>query len=261
MAIDIWVCVKVVPRTSVPLRLDPGSFRLDRSGPTEINPADLSAVEEALLLRGRTGGSITILTMAPEGGRESLRAALAMGADRAVCISDPAIEGSDLIGTARVLAAEIRAAGPDLVVFGPQSVDGRGTALPAAVAERLKLPLVSGVRTVDVADGGVRGGRQGVSAEQVLEAPLPCVIALSGSTNVPHYPSFRDIVAAKKQVIETRTLADLGVAPAEIGVAAARTSVRAIAAPPARRAAGEVIEDSGNGAAWLEAFLTARGLA
>jgi electron transfer flavoprotein beta subunit len=261
MAIDILVCVKVVPRASVPLRLDPGTFRLDRSGPTEINQSDTFAVEEALLLRERAGGTVTVLAMAPEAGRESLRAALAMGVHRAVCISDPQLEGSDLLGTARVLSAAIASLQPDIVIFGAQAIDGRGSATPAAVAEWLRQPLVSGVRTVDVVDGRLRGGRQGVTEEQVLEAPLPCVVALAGSTNVPRYPSFRDIVAAKKKDIETRTLTDLGVAATEVGIAGARTSVVALAAPPARRAPGEVIEDDGNGAEWLAAFITNRRLA
>ncbi len=261
MAIKIIVCVKIVPRASVALRLDPGTLRLDRSGPTEINPSDTFAVEEGLLLRERVGGTVTVLTMAPEAGRESLRGALAMGADRAVCISDPHIEGSDLLGTARVLAAAIASDQPDVAIFGAQAIDGRGSSTAAAVAEGLRQPLVSGVRTIDVVDGHLRGGRQGVTAEQVLEAQLPCVVALAGSTNVPRYPSFRDIVAAKKKDIETRTLADLGVAASSVGIAAARTSVLALAAPPSRRASGEIIDDDGNGAAWLEAFLTARGLA
>ena len=261
MAIDIWVCVKVVPRASVPLRLDPAMGRLDRSGPTEINPSDTFAVEEALLLRERAGGTVTVLAMAPDAGRESLRGALAMGADRAICVSDPAIEGSDLLGTARVLAAALATAAPDVILFGAQAIDGRGSAIPAAVAERLRLPLVSGVRTVDAVDGRLRGGRQGVTAEQVLDAPLPCVVALSGSTNVPRYPSFRNIVAAKKQEIETWALADLGVAATEVGAAAARTTVLAMAAPPPRRTVGEVVEDNGQGAAWLHAFLSERGLA
>jgi electron transfer flavoprotein beta subunit len=261
MAIDILVCVKVVPRASVPLRLDPGTFRLERSGPTEINPSDTFAVEEALLLRERVGGTVTVLAMAPEAGRESLRGALAMGVDRAVCISDPQIEGSDLLGTARVLSAAIASLQPDVVIFGAQTIDGRGSATAAAVAEGLRQPLVSGVRTLDVVDGRLRGGRQAVTEEQVLEAPLPCVVALAGSTNVPRYPSFRDIVAAKKKEIESRTLADLGIAAAEVGIAGARTSVLALATPPARQAAGEIIEDDGNGAAWLAAFMTTRGLA
>jgi electron transfer flavoprotein beta subunit len=260
VTVDVLVCVKVVPRASVTLRLEPGTLRLDRSGPTEINPPDAFAVEEALLLRERAGGTVTVLTMAPEAGRESLRGALAMGADRAVCISDPQIEGSDLLGTARILAAAIASLGPGVAIFGAQAIDGRGSATAAAVAECLQQPLVSGVRTVDVIDGRLRGGRQEVTAEQVLEAPLPCVVALAGSTNVPRYPSFRDIVAAKKKDIETRTLADLGIPAADVGIAGARTSVLALAAPPARRSGGEVIEDDGNGAAWLEAFLTSRGL-
>ena len=156
--------------------------------------------------------------------------------------------GIDLGWTAR---DEPRSLAWRIVIFGAQAIDGRGSATAAAVAECLRQPLVSGVRTVDVVDGRLRGGRQEVTQEQVLEAPLPCVVALAGSTNVPRYPSFRDIVAAKKKDIESRSLADLGVSDTDVGSSAARTSVLALAAPPARQAAGEVIEDDGNGAAWL----------
>ena len=256
----ICVCVKIVPRAVVPLRLDPATLRLDRSGATEIDPNDMHAIEEALRLRDRVGGEVLTLSVAPEEGRESLRLALAMGVDRVLVASDPAIAGSDLLGTSRVLAVALEREHPDIVVFGSQSADGAGGLLWSAVAERLRLPLLSGVRSIDVIDDEVRAGRQILGGQQVLAAPMPAVVALSGSAFTPRYPSFRDIVSAKKKAIESARLSDLGIDPAAVGASAARTAVLMVAPAPPRRAAGEVVEDEGQGAAWLYRFLVERGL-
>lgn len=257
----ICVCVKVVPRAAVPLRLDPGTGRLDRSGAAEVNSFDTYAVEEALRLRDQAGGGeVVIVSLGPEQGAESLRAVLAMGADRAVTVSDPAVEGSDLLGTSRVLAAAIAAERPDIVLFGAQSVDGAGAILWTAVAERLSLPVVSGARTIEVDAGRLRAARQVAGGDQVVESPLPCVVSISGSANTPRYPSFRDIVQAKKKTIVTISLADLGVPPDQVGTAGAKTEVLSVAPAPPRRTSGEVLEDGGQGAAWLAEFLGSKGL-
>lgn len=261
MTTKIGVCVKIVPRAVIPMHLDEASLRLDRSGATEINPTDLYAIEEALQIRDRVGGEVVVVSVGPEPGVESLRVALAMGADRVVAVSDPAIGGSDLIGTSRVLAAALERERPDLVLFGSQSREGGGAMMGGAVAEILGVPIVSGVHSIEVADGRLRGARQVVGGEQVLEASLPCVVSLAGSANSPRYPSFRDIVSAKKQAIERLALAELGLRPTDVGAPAARTNVLEFAAPPARGSAGEVIDDGGRGAAWLSDFLVERGLA
>jgi electron transfer flavoprotein beta subunit len=244
------------------MRMDPTTRRLDRSGATELNPHDLYAVEEALQLRDRVGGGeLVTVTMAPEEGLESLRGALAMGVDRAVAIADPAIVGSDLLATSRVLAAALAREHPDVIVFGPLSADGGGAELWAAVGERMGMPVVSGVRSVEVVGDVLRGNRQTADDEVVLESPMPCIVGLGGSANVPRYPTFRDIVASRKKLIERLTLADLGIDAGSVGTAGARTRVVAVSTAPSRRGAGEVITDDGNGAAWLFDYITARGLA
>ena len=243
------------------MRIDPSTTRLDRTGPAEVNSFDTYAVEEALRLRELAGGGeVLVVSVAPADGAESLRAVLAMGADRAVVVSDPAIVGSDLLGTSRVLAAAIAPQRPGLVLFGAQSIDGAGALLWTAVAERLALPVVSGVRTIEVDGARVRAARQVPGGDQLLESPLPSVVSISGSANTPRYPSFRDIVQSKKKEISVVSLADIGVRPEDVGTAAARTDVRAVASAPPRRTSGEVRDDEGQGAAWLTGFLASKGL-
>src|SRR4051794_1285798 len=211
VASRICACVRVVPRSAVSKRLDATTHRLDRSGATELNPHDLYAVEEAVQLRERIGGELIAVTMAPADSLESLRGALAMGVDRAVAVADPAIAGSDLLATSRVLAAVLERERPDVIIFGSVSADGGGAQLWAAVGERMGLPVLSGVRSIEVTDGRVRGNRQTTDTEVVLETSTPCIVGLGGSTNVPRYPAFRDIVAAKKKQIERLSLADLAI--------------------------------------------------
>lgn len=257
----ICVCVKVVPREAVQLRLDPELRRLDRTGASEINPSDQYAIEEALLLRDRAAAEVVTVSMGPADGVESLRAGLAMGVDRAVVVADPLLEGSDLVVTSRVLAAVLAREAPDVIVFGSQAADGGGALLWAAVGERLGVPVLSGVRNVEVADGRVRATRQLADGEQVLEAPTPCVVALSGSVNTPRYPSFRCVVAAKRKEIALLATADLGLDPEACGWKGARTTVLGLAAPPARPTSGQVVQDDGQAAEWLFTFLAQRGMA
>ena len=261
MGAKICACVKIVPRAAVPMRMDGTTFRLDRTGASELNPPDLFTVEAAVQLRERLGGELVIVTMAPEEHLESLRGALAMGVDRAVAVTDPAIVGSDLLGTSRILAAALAHEGPDVIVFGSVSADGGGAQLGAAVGERMRLPVMSGVRSVEIAGDRVRGNRQSAHAEVILEATMPCVIGLGGSANVPRYPTFRDIVAAKKKPIDRRSLADLGIDPATVGSAGSRAVASGVGPPPPRRAAGEIVRDEGAGAAWLFNWIHSRRLA
>src|ERR687896_449356 len=148
----IAVCVKQVPETTVTKRIDPQTKRLDRSGEGALNHFDTQAVEEALRIKERNGnGEVVLVSMGPEKALDSLRKALAMGADRAVLVSDPAAAGSDLVATSRILAAALEREGPDLVIFGQQASDSDGAVLWAAVADRLSLPLMSQAATLEVA--------------------------------------------------------------------------------------------------------------
>src|SRR5205085_2276491 len=124
-------------------RINPGSKRLDRSGEGALNHFDANAVEEALRLKGDGDGEVIVVSMGPEKAADSLRKALAMGADRAVLVSDAAAEGSDLVATSKVLAGALARESANLVLFGQQAADADGAVLWAAVAERLRRPVVS----------------------------------------------------------------------------------------------------------------------
>ena len=233
----IAVCVKHVPEGHA--RIDPGSKRLDRSGEGALNHFDANAVEEALRLKGDGDGEVVVLSMGPERAADSLRKALAMGADRAVLVSDEAAAGSDLLATSRVLAAALEREGADLVLFGQQAEDADGAVLWAAVAERLRRPVVSQAAEVTLADGSVRVKRQTEFGYDVIEASLPAVLAVSDAINEPRYPSLKGIMGAKKKPFETLSLADVGVDAAEAGSPARRrrcsaSATRPRAATPAR---------------------------
>ena len=195
----VVVCVKPVPSAAASQRFDVAAGRADRSGPMEINAPDLYAVEEALRIRDLVGGEVVALAMTPESGFDSLRTPVAMGVDRAVAISDAALEGSDLVVTARVLAAAIALEAPSLVLFGAEAEDGGGAMLWAAVAERLRLPVVSSAHEVQAADGSIRVTCRRSDSVDTVEVPLPCVISISSSASTPRYPTLPNIMKAKQK--------------------------------------------------------------
>jgi electron transfer flavoprotein beta subunit len=244
----IAVCVKQVPDATVHKRIDPATKRLDRSGEAALNPTDLNAVEEALRIKESQGqGEVVLVSLGPEKAVESLRKALAMGADRAVLVADPAAAGSDLVGTSRALAGALEREQPDLVVFGQASSDGDGAVLWAAVADRLKRPLISQVAALTVDGSSVTGKRQTEHGYDTITAPLPAVVAVSDAINEPRYPSLKGIMGAKTKPQETVSLGDLRVAEGEAGEASAKTTVRDLGPPPARGDSVK-IEDDGSAA-------------
>jgi electron transfer flavoprotein beta subunit len=253
----IVVCVKHVPEA--PSRIETGSRRLDRSGEGALNRFDANAIEEGLRLKGDSDSEVVVVSMGPEKAADSLRKALAMGADRAVLVSDAAAAGSDLVATSVVLAAALAREQPDLVLFGQQASDADGAVLWAAVAERLKQPVVSQAMELAVGEGSVRVKRQTEFGYDVIEAPLPAVVAVSDAINEPRYPSLKGIMGAKKKPQDVLSLADLGVDPSAAGEAGSRTSVLALADPPARGDARK-LEDDGNAAQAIVDFLAEKRL-
>ena len=253
----IAVCVKHVPEA--PTRIEAGSKRLDRSGEGALNRFDANAVEEGLRLKGDSDSEVVVVSMGPEKAADSLRKALAMGADRAVLVSDAAAAGSDLVATSVVLAAALAREEPDLVLFGQQASDADGAVLWAAVAERLQRPVVSQAMELAVDEGSLRVKRQTEFGYDVIEAPLPAVVAVSDAINEPRYPSLKGIMGAKKKPQEVLSLADLGVDPSAAGEAGSRTSVLALADPPARGDARK-LEDDGTAAQAIVDFLAERRL-
>jgi electron transfer flavoprotein beta subunit len=252
----IAVCVKQVPEAAH-RRMNPSTKRLDRSGEGALNAFDANAVEEALRLKETGGdGEVVVVSMGPEKAVDALRKALAMGADRAVLVSDDGAAGSDLVATSRVLAAALERESADLVLFGQYAADSEGAVLWAAVAERLRRPLVSQVAELTVEGGSLTGRRQTEFGYDVIRAPLPAVVAVADSINEPRYPSLKGIMGAKKKQQDVLSLSDLGV---EAGEAASRTSVLALGDPPPRGDSRKV-EDDGNAAAQIVDFLAEKRL-
>jgi electron transfer flavoprotein beta subunit len=257
----IAVCVKQVPDAAAPRRIDPQTKRLDRSVEGALNAFDVHAVEEALRIKERTGdGEVLLVSMGPGKAQDAMRKALAMGADRAVLVSDEGAVGSDLVATSRVLAEALGREAPDLVLFGQQSSDADGAVLWAAVADRLRRPYISQVAELTVEDGRVRGKRQTEFGYDVIEAPLPAVIAVSDAINEPRYPSLKGIMGAKSKPQEVVTLADLGVDASAAGDAGSATEVYAIGQPPPRGDSRR-IEDDGSAAQQILDFLVEQKLA
>src|SRR5262245_24154692 len=197
--------------------------------------------------------------MASAGAADSLRKALAIGADRAVHVADDALAGSDLVPTARVLAKAVEREEPDLVLLGQQGSDSDGAVLWSALADLLRLPVVSQAASVELGEGKVSVKRQTEYGYDVIEAPLPAVVAVSDAINEPRYPSLKGIMGAKKKPFETLTAADIGLAEEELGEAGSLTEVLALVDPPSR---GESvrIEDDGSAAEKIVDYLTEQRL-
>jgi electron transfer flavoprotein beta subunit len=248
------VCVKAVPDAAAGRRIDPSTKRLDRSVELALSDFDTYAVEEALKLKEARGhGEVVVVTMGPEKAMDSLRKALAMGADRAVLVTDAALENADVLTTARALAGALDRESADLVLFGQQSADGGGACLWAAVAERLRRPAISQVSELTVEEGSLTGKRQTEFGYDTIRAPLPAVVAVSDAINTPRYPSLKGIMGAKKKPQETLAADDVG------GAARPGTTVVALSPPPPRGEARR-IEDDGSAAEKIVEFLAEKRL-
>ena len=253
----IAVCVKHVPEGSS--KLDPGTKRLDRSGEGALNHFDANAIEEALRLKGDSDTEVVVVSLGPAKAADSLRKALAMGADRAVFFTDSALENADGLETAGALAGALENESADLVLFGQQASDADGAVLWAAVAERLRRPVVSQAAELTLEGGSLRVKRQTEFGYDRIEAPLPAVVAVSDAINEPRYPSLKGIMGAKKKPFDTLSLADVGVDAGEAGEAGSKTEVLALGDPPSRGDARK-IEGDGDAAQAILDFLAEKRL-
>jgi electron transfer flavoprotein beta subunit len=253
-AMNIVVCVKQIPDPATPGALDPSTNTLKREGKLILDESDSYGVEMALQLAATAGGGeVSLVSMAPNGEVSGLRTALAMGAARAVLVSDPALKGSDALTTAKVLAAATKRLGNfDLVITATESTDGYTGTVPEQIAELLDLPSVTFAKHVEITGTTLKVSRQTESGYDEVECPLPAVISVTAGVVEPRYPSFKGIMAAKSKPVETVTAADLGITPA--GWAGAGQQIDAVIAAEARKA-GEVVEDDGEGFAKVVAFL------
>ena len=239
--LNMVVCVKQVPDTTAKKSLGP-DLRLNRQElDSVVNPFDEYAIEEALRLREAQGGDVTILTMGPTSAEDTMRKALAMGADGGVLVSDPALAGTDWFGTSCILAQALRRIPFDIILTGMESTDARTGMVPGGLAELLGLPLLSYAATLEVEDGVARVHRQIPGGYQEVETELPAVVSVVKAINEPRYPSLKGIMAAKRKEIQKLGLNELGVSAGSVGLAGAKTHVTA-AAPRPEKTAGQVVK-------------------
>jgi electron transfer flavoprotein beta subunit len=257
---NIAVLIKQVPDTWSERVLKDFDWTLDRdAADAVIDEIDTRGVEAALQLVEQHGGEVTVVTMGPDRATESLRKALAMGVDRAVHISDEGLAGSDALQTSAALAAAIGTLSVDLVITGNESTDGRSGSLPSMLAERLGLPQVTSVRTLEVDGGTLRAERVWDGGYSEVTATLPALVSVNEKINEPRYPGFKGIMAAKKKPLTVLGVGDLGLDASTTGLANAPTVVVDAAPRPARES-GEKITDDGSGGAKVAEFLAAARL-
>src|SRR6187549_3103131 len=243
---NVIVCVKQIPDPALPGELVSGSNTLKREGKLIMDDSDSYGVEMALqLVDAAGGGEVSLVSMAPNGEVSGLRTALAMGAAKAVLVSDPELQGSDALTTAKVLAKAIeRLDAPELVIAATESTDGYTGTVPEQIAELLGRPSVTFAKHVEAKDGVLKVRRQTEEGYDEITCPLPAVVSVTAGVVEPRYPSFKGIMAAKSKPVETVTAADLGVTP--VGWDAAGQKISNVGQAEAR-AAGTIIEDDGEG--------------
>ncbi|MQA62730.1 MAG: electron transfer flavoprotein subunit beta [Actinophytocola sp.] len=259
---NIVVLVKQVPDTYSERKLSETDHTLDReSADAVLDEINERAVEEALKIKEAGEGEVTVVCVGPDRATDAIRKALSMGADKAVHVSDPALHGSDVLATAKVIAAAIqRVEGVDLVIAGNESSDGGAGAVPAILAELLGLPQLTHAHHVNVEGSAIKVDRETADEGLThLEASLPALVSVTEKINEPRYPSFKGIMAAKKKPVETLTVGDLGVDAGEVGLANAWSSV-VESAPKPPRSAGVRVEDEGDGGTKVAEYLVGQKL-
>jgi electron transfer flavoprotein beta subunit len=254
---NIVVCVKQVPDTALERTLRADDSTVDRTVDALINELDEYAIEEGLRIAEANGGEVTILSMGPPKAAESIRKALSMGADKAVHLVDDGLAGSDAMATSEAIAALLGRIGFDLVILGSESTDARMGVLAAMLSERLGVPQLSLASKVETDGQAIRIHRQADYGYDKVEASLPAVVSVVEKINEPRYPSFKGIMAAKKKPVQTLSLADAGIEPARVGLAASTTEVVSFASRPPRQA-GTIVKDEGDGGSKAAEFLAAQ---
>jgi electron transfer flavoprotein beta subunit len=252
---NIAVCVKQIPDPASPGKLDPGTHTIDRSGKLVLDPSDEYGVEMALQLVDQAGGGeVTLVSMAPHGEVSGLRTALAMGAAKAILVTDDSLQGSDALATAKILAQALRRVDPDLVLAATESTDGYTGTLPVQVAELLGLPSITFAKKVRIEGGNVLVDRQTEAGYDEVQSPLPALVTVTAGVVEPRYPSFKGIMAAKSKPIDQLKVGDLDVPADQVGWPGAGQEIVEVAPADARQA-GEIVVDDGNGHERIVAFL------
>jgi electron transfer flavoprotein beta subunit len=233
---DIIVLVKQVPDTESLIEISDDGVSIKKQDIKWVmNPYDEIAVEEALQIREAKGGSVTVVSMGGQKAIETIRTALAMGADKGVHINDPAAEGSDALATAKILAAACKQIPFELIIAGHRAVDEDNYQVAAGVAEFLGIPQVSMVIKAELLDGKIKCQRTIEGGTVTVEASLPALFTTQRGLNEPRYASLPGIMKAKKKPVDAKNLADLGIDPATVGAANRRVKIKKLNFPPERQ--------------------------
>ncbi len=255
VTLNIIICAKVIPASSVTIEIDPSTQCMVRKGvPHELDPAAASAVEEGLRLTEKHGGELKVVTMGIGDATIGIRNALAMGATSAIHILDDALAGSDALGTAKVLAAAIKKETFDLVICATESSDSYSGIVPGQLAQILGIAPLTFATEIAVEGDKITIKRQSEGGYDIVESQLPALVTTTSGINEPRYPQLKGIMAAKKKEIKKYTAADLGLGPDQVGASGAREKVLSIGRPPARET-GKIITDEGDGGTQVADFL------
>ena len=252
---NVVVCVKQIPDPAEAGSLNPETKSLDRSSKLILDESDSYGVEMALqLAEAAGGGTVSLVSMAPNNEVSGLRTALAMGADSAVLVSDESLAGSDALATAKVLAAAISRSEPDLVIAATESSDGYTGTVPEQIAAVMGLPSVTFAKEIEVQDGSVSVKRQTEAGYDSVTCPTPCLVSVTAGVVEPRYPSFKGIMAAKSKPVDELSLADIGIEADQVGWAGGGQEIVSIDEAEAREA-GEKIVDEGDAHERIISFL------
>jgi electron transfer flavoprotein beta subunit len=243
--LKICVLVKEVPDAGARKKIDPATGRLDRTVEPALNPYDTHAIEEALQIREAGAApveEIVVVTMGPDSATKALDRAVALGADRAVHLSDDALSGSDVVATGYALAKTLERETPDLVLLGQQSDDGECYTMGAIVAEYLGMPSLTQVISLEIKGDKLTLERQAEYGYDTVAITLPAVVSVGDAINTARYPNIKAIMGAKKKPRDKLTIADAGIDADRVGEAGSRVICGDFTDPP-KKEPGTIIED------------------
>jgi electron transfer flavoprotein beta subunit len=240
----IMVCLKQVPHQDARLDINTaGTWIKEDNIKFEINSYDTYALEEALAVKDAGEADVFVVSIGADRVTQALRTALGMGADRAIHVKDAAVDGSDALGIAKILAAVAKEENPDLIYMGMMSDDGNFAAVPPMLAELVGVPHTTAATKIERANGHVTVEREVEGgASEVLELQTPCLVAVQSGLNQVRYASLKGIMAAKKKPLDVKTVADLGL-DGQVGAGAAKVTITKIA-PPVKGDTAEILKGS-----------------
>ncbi len=244
---NIIVCIKQVPDTQ-DIRINPETNTLMREGVQSIvNPFDMYAIEEALRIKEKLGGKITVICMGPKQAEEAMREAVSMGVDEMVLMCDRAFAGSDTWATSYTLAKGIQKLGKfDIIICGKQAIDGDTAQVGPGIAATLDIPQVTYVKkTEEIKEGMARFQRMTEEGFEVIETPLPCLITVVKEINIPRLPSLKGKIRAKQAPVMTLTAKDIDAEPDKLGLKGSPTVVKKVFTPP-KRTGGQILQGETN---------------